>query len=417
MNVLVMPIGSHGDVHPFLGIADAMRRRGHAVKFIASSYYESLVAKVGLEFVPLGTPEDFLSLARNPNIMHPVKGFSLIGEAVRQSVPICYRAILEHAAPGKTVLVYSTLAFGARLAQETLRIPGVSVHLAPAIFPSVYATPKNMPIPNWTPRFVKRWSLAALEKLFIDPIFGSGLNQFRAELNLPPARHILTQWCHSPDLVIGLFPDWFAPPQPDWPKQTVLTGFPLFDERDVTLISDDLASFLDNGSPPIVFTPGSAMMHAQKFFAAGVEACRILGRRGLLLTRHIEQIPPNLPPEVLHAAYAPFSQILPRCAALVHHGGIGTTAQGLACGVPQLIMPMSYDQPDNADRVKRLGVGDYIPPRKFTGRNAARTLNDLLASDSVASACRTTAAKVKTGPDAVEQTARSIEQIMTASVR
>jgi rhamnosyltransferase subunit B len=406
-----MPIGSHGDVHPFLGIADAMRRRGHAVKFIASGYYQSLVGKMGLEFVPLGTAEDFLSAVRNPDIMHPVKGFALVGKVMGEGIPLCYRAILEHAVAGKTVLVYSTLAFGARLAQETLRLPGVSVHLQPSMFPSVYDTPKNLPIPSWTPRWMKSLALATLEKFVIDPVFGSPLNRFRAELHLPPVRHVLTQWCHSPDRVIGLFPDWFAPPQPDWPKQTVLTGFPLFDERDVTPISDDLARFLDNGSPPIAFTPGSAMMHGQEFFAAGAEACRILGRRGLLLSRHVEQIPKNLPPEVMHAAYAPFSQILPRCAALVHHGGIGTTAQGLACGVPALIMPMSYDQPDNAYRVKKLGVGDWLAPSRFKPHAVAAKLNALLNAIEVTQACKTIASRLRSAPDPLEQTAQLIEQL------
>src|SRR6185436_13395214 len=93
--------------------------------------------------------------------------------------------------------------------------------------------------------------------------------------------------------------------------------------------------------------------------------CALLGRRGILLTRHREQVPDNLPREVIHIDYAPFSQLLPRCAALVHHGGIGTSAQALASGVPQLVTPFTHDQPDNAARLKRLGGAEVLPSSRY----------------------------------------------------
>ena len=129
------------------------------------------------------------------------------------------------------------------------------------------------------------------------------------------------------------------------------------------------------GEPPIVFTPGSAMYHGQDFFRASVEACKQLNRRGILLTRHAEQIPADLPATIRHFSYAPFSLLLPRAAALVHHGGIGTSAQAMAAGCRQLITPFAHDQFDNADRLRRLGEGIWdfascLPAtsRPFPGR-------------------------------------------------
>jgi UDP:flavonoid glycosyltransferase YjiC (YdhE family) len=252
--------------------------------------------------------------------------------------------------------------------------------------------------------------LSTAERMMIDPILARPLNKFRAELRLVPVKNILSEWCHSPQRVIGLFPDWYAPPQPDWPKQTVVTGFPLFDEKDVTPLPEKVEEFLNAGSAPIVFTPGSAMLHGQAFFAAGVAACRILKRRGILLTRHAEQVPANLPDGVIHAPYAPFSQLLPRSAALVHHGGIGSTAQAMSCGVPQLMMPMGFDQPDNAQRIKRLGVGDSLPPKKFKGQAVAAALGRLIESATVADACKAVAAKFRAEPDAMGQTVEWIER-------
>jgi rhamnosyltransferase subunit B len=406
-----MTLGSHGDVHPFLGIASALRSRGHQVKFIASAYYQSLVSAMGLDFVPLGQPEEFEAVARDPKIWHWFRGFGRIAEAIGAAIPACYEAVLEHAEPGKTVLVYSTLAFGARLAQETLHLPGVTVHLSPSVFFSAEAKPKLplLKMPDWTPRPMKRAMMNLASAAFLDPLFGRPLNEFRKTLALKPVHGVLKEWCHSPQRVIGLFPAWFAEKQPDWPPQTVLTGFPLFDEKVVAGLSPELELFLERGSPPIVFTPGSAMHHGHAFFAAAAEACTILNRRGLLLTRHADQIPQNLPTGVIHLPYAPFSQLLPRSAALVHHGGIGTTAQGLHAGIPQLMMPMSFDQPDNADRVKRLGVGDWLSPRKFTAIAVAPKLKNLLSSPTVADACRAVTARFKAEPDPLALTVHCIE--------
>jgi UDP:flavonoid glycosyltransferase YjiC (YdhE family) len=184
----------------------------------------------------------------------------------------------------------------------------------------------------------------------------------------------------------------------------------MWDERGVTALPPGLDEFLAGGEPPIAFTPGSAMLFGQSFFAAAADACRRLGRRGLLLTRFAEQIPTDLPPGVIHVPFAPFSQLLPRCAALVHHGGIGTTSQGLAAGVPQLVMPMSHDQPDNAERVKRLGVGDWLSVSAFRGAAVARKLRALIGSADVMARCREVAGRFA-GANPIERTCELIEEL------
>jgi UDP:flavonoid glycosyltransferase YjiC (YdhE family) len=250
------------------------------------------------------------------------------------------------------------------------------------------------------------WKLA--DTIFIDPALGAGINAFRAEKRLPPVKRVMDQWWNSPQLVIGLFPDWFGPPQPDWPPQTRLTGFPLYDERDVASLSPELLQFLDSGEAPIAFTPGSAMWHARHFFDAAVEACRMLGRRGVLLTRKREHVPPNLPPGVIHVDFAPFSQLLPRCCALVNHGGVGTLSQGLAAGVPQLLTPMAHDQPDNAERLERLGVARWVWWNHLSGRRAAKHLKELIESPTVTRACQEVRRKFE-GVHALEQTCKLLE--------
>jgi UDP:flavonoid glycosyltransferase YjiC (YdhE family) len=210
------------------------------------------------------------------------------------------------------------------------------------------------------------------------------------------------EWYFSPQLVLGLFPDWFAPPQPDWPANTRLTGFPLWDEGETTAIPSKVSEFLAAGEQPIAFAPGSANTDARLFFAAAIEACQHLSRRGILLSRYRDHIPKKLPGGVIHAEFVPFSHLLPSAAALVHHGGIGTCAQGLAAGVPQIVMPMAYDQLDNAARLNRLGVAETLPPKIFTGPNLTRGLGSLLSDSRVTERAKHWAAEISRHEPLVE---------------
>ncbi len=194
-------------------------------------------------------------------------------------------------------------------------------------------------------------------------------------------------------LVLGLFPDWFGPPQPDWPTNTRLVGFPLWDTHAASELSRDVREFLATGDAPIAFSPGSANREAHQFFAAAVDACQRLGRRGILLTKYAEQLPANLPPSVRHFGFVPLSRLLPHTAAMVHHGGIGSCAQGLAAGVPHLVRPMAFDQFDNSRRLVRLGVAEEISVKAFRGPAIAAALNRLVTSAEVATNCRALAAR------------------------
>ena len=294
--------------------------------------------------------------------------------------------------PSKTILVAQGQFFAAHIAHEKLGFPFITVHLQPAAFRSVYEFPL---LPVSLPPFVIRGLFSLIDAILLDKLFAPNINRFRARLGLPAIHNIFGGWMHSPQKNLGLFPDWFARPQPDWPPQTELTGFVYYDKQNGDEgLPKELETFLGEGSPPIVLTAGTAMKHADQFFLDCIEACQRLGQRGILLTGHPEQLPSELPHGVQHFAYLPFSEVLPRALALVHHGGIGTTAQAIAAGIPQVIRPMAHDQPDTAARVEKLGIGVTLSPQKFNAASLAEKLTPLLTSQVVLDRCRSYAAKI-----------------------
>ena len=408
LRVILGPAGSAGDVHPFVALGTALRERGHEVIVVTSPVFQELVERVGLEFVPVGTVDEFHAALQNRKMWHPARGFPTVMKYVLQLSREAFETIASLREPGRTVMASAMLGVGARLAQEKLGIPMASIHLQPAVFLSAQSPPAlPIRIPRWWPLWLRRAAMGAATGV-VERAVGPRLDDLRRDLYLPAARPPITTWVHSPQLVIGLFPKWYAEPQSDWPPNTHLTGFPLYDEADVTEMPEEAEAFLAEGDAPIVLTPGSANLFGREFFEAGAEACERLGRRGILLTRHTEQVPADLPPTVRHFDYVPFSALLPRAAALVYHGGIGTLAQGLAAGVPHLVMPMSHDQPDNAARREELGVGRGLPPKRFKGPRVAEILEELIGSGDVAARCGELARKVREG-DPVTRTCELIE--------
>jgi UDP:flavonoid glycosyltransferase YjiC (YdhE family) len=238
------------------------------------------------------------------------------------------------------------------------------------------------------PRALRPYFYRAGDRFFIDPLLVGPLNEFRRELGLAPVRRLFDAYMHSPQLVIGLFPEWFAAPQPDWPPHVHLTGFPLYDESDSHKIPAELSAFLDSGPAPVVLAAGSANAQAREFFQTSAKVCHRTGWRGILLTQFPEQLPAPLPEGVRHFMYVPFSQVLPRAAAFVHHGGIGTTAQAFAAGIPQLVRPLAHDQPDNAARIHRLGAGEILRPNLYKAKRVIECLDCLMKSPTVRENCR-----------------------------
>jgi UDP:flavonoid glycosyltransferase YjiC (YdhE family) len=303
---------------------------------------------------------------------------------IAESLASSWEALEQHYRPG-TVLVGHPISFATRSFEEKTGAPAVTLHLAPSSIRSTHLVPAVPPGTDISglPLWIKQALWALIDRVGIDPAIVPQLNHWRATHGLPPVHRVLKEWHNSPGGVIGLFPEWFGPRQPDWPTRFDFASFPLWDDAGHEPIDAELEQFLASGPPPVIVSPGSANRQAAAFFATATAAVQQLGLRALFLTGYLDQLPPQLPGSILARRYIPFSDVLPRAAALIHHGGIGTAAQAFAAGVPQLIMPMAFDQPDNAIRARRLGVARWLAPAHFTAEKAASNLSELLSDPAV----------------------------------
>jgi rhamnosyltransferase subunit B len=412
LHVLLPTIGSAGDVHPFIALGLALRARGHRATVLTNPYFQDQIEQLGLGFLPVGTLGDVEAAITDPDLWHSRKGFAVVAQ--RLIVPAMqeiYRLIEAHAGPA-TVIASSGICFGARLAQERLGIPLATVHLQPAVIRSLidYGKFSDIRISAAQPMWLKRLFFQLVDWAAIDAELKRPLNDFRRSLGLMPVGRLLHGWIHSPQCVIGFFPEWFARPQRDWPPNTHLVGFPLWDGGGgaAAPVSDAALEFLSAGAPPVIFTPGSAACTMQRFFRYSVEAVRRLGVRAMLITNFPGQLPADLPPGVRAFGYLPFSEVLPRAALIVYHGGVGTLAQAIRAGIPQLVVPNGHDQFDNAWRIEQLGLGRSVAQTRYRPYSAEDAMAAILDDGQLRQRARAQAARIDS-PAALARACELIE--------
>jgi UDP:flavonoid glycosyltransferase YjiC (YdhE family) len=413
MHVILATVGTDGDVFPHVGLGAVLRGRGHQVTLAAPTTYRERVIALGLEFCPLVSASETAKMLANPDLWHPFRSGLMMA---RWGGPMIMRqyellAGLARRDPG-TVIVTNPGVLAARLVQETLGTRAASLLLQPGLLPSCDAPPEmpgGVTLPEWVPHALRPLYWLGVDVAGFGLVVNPWLNPVRRQLNLPPVRRLFRWWL-SPERVIGLFPGWYAKPQADWPGQVRLCGFGRFDGTREEL-SEDVRRFCEEGAPPIAFTLGTGMAHPKGFFRTAQDACELLGARGLLLTKLRDAIPKKLPTTVRHVAYAPFRRLLPRCAAVVHHGGIGTTAAALETGCPQLVLPLAWDQEDNAARVVGLGVGLTLPTMRRTARHLNRALSKLIMPE-FQNRCKAVAAQF-TERDGLDVAADYVEQLLS----
>ena len=413
MRILLLTLGSFGDINPLVGLGLALEKRGHEAMVIANADSEAPVRQAGLAFTAVSPASAYRDGVDERHARDPEKAPALFFGYCLAIIPEVFSSIKQLYQPGRTIMAATPQVFAARIAQETLGIPLATLVPNPILFPSVYdaAEPKSTRLESALGRWLRRMRFYRLV-LKSDRLFAPGINSFRTNLGLNPVRRVWSRWRNSPQRAIGLWPEWFYSPKADWPAQAVVTGFIEYDGTPTTTAADAWEpAIAGGGRAPIVFTSGTAPLDGSDFFPAACKACEILNWPGVLLTEQEKQLRNPLPRMVRHVRYAPLAELLPPAAAIVHHGGIGTAARALKAGIPQLVRPTGFDQYNNASHLARLGVAKSIARREFTPDNVATRLRELLESQTVRERCCHYATKFEHST-ALESTCDYIEALM-----
>jgi UDP:flavonoid glycosyltransferase YjiC (YdhE family) len=423
-HIVLTTWGSLGDLHPILAVALELHRRGHRVTVATDKLYQAKIEETGLGFhairpeLPQGDEakkmvERVMDLRDGTRFLFE----EMLGPFWRQNYEDL--SVIAHDAD---LWVTHPVTMAAPLVAQKMKLRWVSTVLSPLSMFSAY----DPPVPPMYPQMA---ALYRLGKPFTRLLFrlmqgrtrswGAPIDALRREIGLPPAAHPLFAGQFSPQSNLAMFSSALGEPQPDWPQNTVQTGFAFYDrkgslplfnaasivpsstttEENDDKLSVQLTRFLEAGDAPIVFTLGSAaVMNPANFYRESAQAAAILGRRALLLgdvqgaqssTRWSQKS------AVASFDYAPYSQVFSRACALVHQGGVGTTAQAMRAGKPQLIVPHSHDQPDNAARIARRGIGRTMPLRQYKAQRVAEELRPLLEQNKYSKRAAQTGAQVQ----------------------
>ncbi len=435
VQILTVCYGTLGDVYPLLLLSQGLAQQGHDVTIISTLDLQATIQSYHLKFYPILDQDFYLKMMKfdgKGTVIKEVQHY-----LIEEPTPEVYRAVKNCMGTKKTLLISSLAsAYATRIVADACKLPCVIIHYAPAGLLSAREPTRvdEKDTFNKIPPWSRPLMLSLMTTCLLGPTVVKAVNKLRKNYGLAPIKpNQLMTWLNeglsSEDTIflLGLFPDWFARPLCDekaervmqgLPKKLYLTHYPLVDNRQKDYqLPETVQSFLQKYPKPLVFTFGTRVGKAKQLFTLAQKACEALQRPAIFLSAFAENIPGNLPDFILHKDYLPLSEIIPKAAILVHHGGIGTASQAFAAGIPQLIRPTMGDQFDNAARVTQLGVGLELSCKQFTEENLIHALEALLNQASFQTACLAIQLKMQeAGTPAIQKSQTAIEHFIESLV-
>jgi len=386
--IVLATIGSLGDLHPLIAVGLELKELGFEAVLAVSADQVEKVRTTGLEAHAILPPDEQMNADLGISPEEAAKAVMEDINFVIDKILLGYLRegveALDEIARDAHAIVGTMLTFPAPIISEKREIPYISVALQPMSLITVYHTPKS---PDY-------WMLASKKRGVVGRIwnrmwlplirtelkrrYAKRINEVRQEHGLGKIRRApFIDVEVDPIATLALYSPELASLQPDYPENTILTGFPIFDSNSGApeSLDTDFRDFLSAGSAPLIFSLGSFAVNAPgKFYEDSFEVANALGERAILLTGAETSLQST--GDILVRRYAPYSQLFPHAAVIIHHGGIGTTGQAMRAGKPQLVVPHLGDQWDNGERIKSLGIGDVLAAKKYTQSTAP----DMIAS-------------------------------------
>ena len=337
-NIIFTTVGTGGDVRPVLRIGSRLKTRGHDVTLLTHICYAGLAAEAGLDFAALDDAGAYARSIEDGPLVNTPQG---IPEYLRRHyfsiVPLEIESIRRRHRGSDTILVARDLFdIGARIASEKFGIPLLWMFVAPSQLLS-----------------------SELRRELFAGVLAADVDHLREKQGLPAVTQ-WRSWLRHPGRNIGIWPSWFAPPDPAWPATVVPVGFVLDNEGESGDVPEEIGSALDAGERPILITGGTGLFTGPDFYSACAKACREAGRPAILVTPHDRLVPTDLPDSIRRYPHLPLGKLMPFMDVVLHHGGRGTMSCALASGTPQVVLAWGADRPDNAIRLERLGVAKYF---------------------------------------------------------
>lgn len=415
MRALFLSYGAAGDVFPFLAVARALIARGHHVVMISDRTYEERVRMIGAEFRSLGDRPLPPSARVERALTRPTASVAYLKHIVIPRIPKTLAIVSEAIAEDRpdVMLVHHAAGLGVPWIARRLGVRWAMAAVAPASWTSVqqYNVYPGMPdLDRYPPGMIRLG--VVIGSRFMCAALDPAINRARIQMGLPKRGRFLFDEMFEGDANLGLWSPVFRPEASDDKPRSVVCGFARGGvAAAVDLRDEELERFLDAGEPPVLFTLGTSVPHAtEKFFKGAREACRQLGVRGLFLTGRAERVKEENA-GIMVRSFVPIDAVIGRCAAAVHHAGLGTIAACLISARPMVSIPFMHDQFDNASRCRRLGVSLTIDRRRMTGTALREAIERVLGNDGIRAACLNVAARTK-DEDGASNAARVLEDVL-----
>ena len=392
MNVLLMAKGTGGDIYPFLALGKELKQRGHEVTLLTHCCFAQTVAAAGISFAAIDTQDGSSERVFHDSVVTNTKDLLATTQRNIETDLAAETELIEQNCTHNTILVaHENLQLTVQTAADKLQLPAVLVFLSPSGL-------VNLPF------LAEQYDMLS-----------QTINRIRARIGLATTSD-WRAWIAQANLALGFWPEWFAPIDPEWRFDLRALGFIADPQLETSEAPVRFREFLAQGEAPILISHGTSIPRNQDFFTASIAACRLLNRRAVVVTPFADAPVVDLPPRMEWFKRLPFGSIMPAMEAVIHHGGIGTTRQALAAGVPQAVLAFGFDRPYNAARVQALGAGRHLPPVRWNAENIAAALSDL-STTTVRDRCKDVAKHFQRPDAAAASACELIENLSTGAPR
>lgn len=409
MDFLIYTLGTTGDLLPFLSIARELNARGHQTILLSNEKFAPLARSFGIEFTSISSYESYRKTYDNTLTWSPLHSQNHYNQFHFPAIKPTFEFIRNIVSEGRRpFVIFQDALSGAGMACREFDLAYCHIFLAPH---GIYSElDPAFPLRRHVPESLWRTIIPQLRTKSIKDSFEKVIrplvNPLREEMGLSAWSIEDMPMTEDSRYLLSLFPAWLKPRPADWPTSMMTSGFILNDiveAKHAKVIEDFIAT---NGQP-ITFSFGTGIPVTRQLIEKLRKICRKIRCPGILVSSgQLEQVLPDADGPLLVSPTAEFSVLFPLSRLVVHHGGIGTCAQALAAGVPQLISPYAFDQPDNAFLIWQLGVGNSINFSTSSVEEICTVINDLIACKTTNENCKKCAEKTN------DSTIESVDHII-----